>query len=97
MKSFKLGNYTISNEGVEPTEGAVVAFNLNEEFCKQMVTEVDNGERYSFSSRYYYTTEYDKSDELHCGTANAAVQRQIINHFKMSTLRFYVKITKINN
>lgn len=56
--------------------------NLTEELCKAMCDITDNGERYSNSSRYNYSCNgVDTHKGIKFGTAKAAVQFAIMDHF----------------
>jgi len=103
MKSISIGKYSITllnNQDVcDPLSknrisncGLLQIKDITEDSCAKMVAKIDQGERYSPDSRYIFLTEYDKKDQLQCGTARAAVMRVIIDKLKPLNLSEYIKI-----
>jgi hypothetical protein len=98
MDSIKIGGYKIvllPEYKLFLNECTYAIKDIPEELCAKMVKVIDQGSRWANSSRYVYLTEYDKEDELQCGTAKAAVQRVIINKLHPQNLKQFIRVGKL--
>ena len=67
---------------------------LTEAQCKDWVSMIDNGDRYSNDSRYQYLSRYQGKNDIGFGNAKACVQGAIIKKLKPKSLTEYIRIEK---
>jgi hypothetical protein len=92
-------NLVIKNYVIVPSSKRFATHNLyeiGEDLCQEMADKEDRGLRYSLNSRYTYSCEGFSAHHngIQYGTAKAAVQRAIYEHF--GDLR-YLKIIKLQD